>query len=306
MNYYIKNILATLFYIFGGIYLIKLAGLIKPRYFVLNYHNFSKYNNYGLRRGSILDSGYADKFERQLKFLQKHFNFCYPNEFFQVDRNNKVCVLITFDDGYKDNYDIAFPILKKHNAKAVFFIVTNLIGTKKWLWHDKVRYLEHKGLIDSSTARSIFWKLNHNEEIPESFKAKVETDSVDQSNARLMMNWDEILEISNSGLIIGSHTNNHEVLSFLSVREQTKEISKSIDIINNKINGNCKYFSFPNGSFNEETLKILKSNEISYGFTSKKGVNKLVSDYLLIKRIGVNGSDSIPFLLLKLFINLFR
>ena len=50
-------------------------------------------------------------------------------------------MLITFDDGYRDNYTLAFPILRKHGVQAVFFLPTAFIGTGKLPWWDVIAYI---------------------------------------------------------------------------------------------------------------------------------------------------------------------
>ena len=77
-----------LFKFLGGVYVIKYILRKKPYYIVLNYHNFSKYNNYKIKRGNILETDYSDNFDRQIFFLKKHFSFLYPSEFFKGKPEN--------------------------------------------------------------------------------------------------------------------------------------------------------------------------------------------------------------------------
>ena len=74
----------------------------------------------------------------------------HPEEFFEGQPKNGLSLLITFDDGYKDNYDIAFPILKHYRAKAVFFVATSIIGTKQWLLHDRLRLLVTENVLSET------------------------------------------------------------------------------------------------------------------------------------------------------------
>ena len=90
----------------------------------------------------------ADTFVRQLHFLKKHFEIV-PlsspiNSKFEI-RNSKcpdrpLCV-ITFDDGWRDNYEIAFPILRQHGLPATIFLTTDFIGTNRAFWHTQLMYL---------------------------------------------------------------------------------------------------------------------------------------------------------------------
>lgn len=76
----------------------------------------------------------------------------------QLPRNPFV---ITFDDGYTDNYTRAFPILKKYNAKATIFVITSLISQGKWyLTWDQLREMEESGLVDIESHTVNHYDLN--------------------------------------------------------------------------------------------------------------------------------------------------
>ena len=144
----IKELFGFIFRLFGLLYLIEIVNKNDTLFYVFNYHSFSKYNNFKIKRGSILETGYKDNFEKQIKFYKKHFHFSYPDEFFE-NSNNSHSALITFDDGYKDNHDIALPVLQKYDAKAIFFVVTSLTGSNDMLMHDKIRWLVQIGELES-------------------------------------------------------------------------------------------------------------------------------------------------------------
>ena len=270
---------------------------------VLNYHNFSKYNNYKIKRGNILETGYAGNFEKQVRFLEKHFNYCSAEDFFDGKGTKGINIMLTFDDGYKDNYDIAAPILKKHKASTIFFLATAYIGTDKWLWHDKVRYLIQKGTLSFSDAEMHLKRLNQGKPVDPSFGKFVELNFPKVAPMRIMMNWKEITELNKFSFRIGGHTNNHVVLSELDYDAQYEELSKSVDVIEKYTETTCQYIAFPNGIFNADTLEALEALNIDYGLTTKKGINKPDTPKNELKRIGINASDSIYLLLLKIMIN---
>lgn len=301
IKYFIKETIAVVMFIPSVIFL-KYAGVKQQLLIVLNYHNFSKYNNYKIKRGAVLETGYAGNFEKQIKFLNRYFKFVYPEVFFKNETQNALNVLITFDDGYKDNVTIASPILEAYNAKAVFFVVTDYIGTKQWLWHDKVRYLAIANKIDGIEAEHTLKMMNAGQTVAQTYRNKIEELFKQCHTQGLMMTWDDVKRLKNSGFKIGAHTANHEILQFLTRNEQHKEIRLSVNKVNEILNEGSNVFAYPNGLFNEDTLEILQEHKINYGFTTVAGLNTIEENKLQIKRLGINASDSVFVLLLKIML----
>ncbi|MCY1635010.1 polysaccharide deacetylase family protein [Marinifilum sp. D737] len=300
----IKNVLGSFLFFFGGVHIIKYLLRKKRYYIVLNYHNFSRYNNYKINRGDILEIGYERNFEKQVCFLKKHFQFCYPEEFYCKNTARGIInILLTFDDGYKDNYDIAYPILKKYKIPAVFFIVSSVPNTNSWLWHDKVRFLVTKNKLDAIEAEKELVKLNAGKKMNSKFIEKIDELSKEFPDKRLMMNWNEIKELAENGYVIGSHTHTHSPILFLNSINRKKELQSSIKIISEKINKTVSQFAYPNGLYDNDCDELMFESGIKISYTTDKGFNQKNDSFLRIKRIGVNASDSIGVLLLKLFLN---
>lgn len=296
----LKETIGFFFLMLGGVHLLKYCLKGKAFLIVLNYHNFSKYNNYKINRGDILKTGYSSNFDKQIRFLKKHFDFSYPEDYFESGGNKRTNILLTFDDGYRDNYDIAFPILKKHDAKAIFFIVTSIIGTKTWLKHDSLRFLVQSGVKNEIEIETQLKKMNLGHSISNWLHENEHLFKIPEH--RLMMNWEEVNEIANNDFKIGSHTHQHSILSFLDYEKKKMEIQTSIEFIKNNLNIASKYFAYPNGLYNRDSINILKQSNVEYSFTTKTGFNLKTTTRHLLKRIGVNPSDSIGVLLLKLYL----
>lgn len=303
LKYYLKEFLGFSFLVFGGVYLIKYLCSKESFLVVLNYHSFSKYNNFKIQRGSILESGYAPNFENQMKFLDKNFNFLHPREFFGNNTEKGIKVFITFDDGYKDNYDIAFPILNKHRIPAAFFIVSSIPDSNSWLWHDKLRFLVCENELESEKAELALMELNKGKLFDDELNNLVNTSFEKFPEKRLMMNWKEIKEIAENGFVIGSHTHTHSPLKFLNIEERAEEINESIKTISSKLKIPVNHFAYPNGLYDEDCNLLITNSGIKNGYTTKGGLNRVNDSSLEIKRIGVNVSDSIGLILLKIIIN---
>ena len=301
--FFIKEAIAIMAFFPSLIYL-KVKFKNKKVLIVLNYHNFSKYNNYRFFRGNILETGYSKNFEKQIRFYKNNFKFIYPDEFYNDHNNEGINILITFDDGYKDNYDLAFPILKQYGAKCIFFVATDFIDTNKWLWHDKVRYLVTQGKAERNNSERILKEMNKGINIPANFKKEIDTLFEKEKMPPIMMNWGNLKEIKNSGLKIGAHTNTHKILSFLTDSEQDEEIKLSIDRLNIELGFETKEFAYPNGSWNNYTIESLKKMKINHSFImAPPGINNRIQNKLKIKRIGINASDSISLVVFKIFLS---
>jgi len=91
-------------------------------------------------------------FERQMRFLKVHHYNVLPLESLAVliKERKKIpskAIAITFDDGYKDNYIYAFPILKKYNLPATLFIITDEVNRADRLSWDEIKEMQGSGII---------------------------------------------------------------------------------------------------------------------------------------------------------------
>src|SRR5580658_6908786 len=109
---------------------------------ILNYHRI------GNAEETLFDSGVfsatAEQFDSHIAYLKRRFHMATLEEVFAIVGGGALrgpSVLITFDDGYLDNYTLAFPILRTHGVEAVFFLPTAFIGTGKLPWWDVIAYM---------------------------------------------------------------------------------------------------------------------------------------------------------------------
>ncbi len=224
-------------------------------------------------------------FEQQVMFLKNNYTPISLTEFLECrDNGNKFppnAVLLTFDDGYRDNYVNALPILKAYDVPAVIFITVDPVETGEPLFFDALRYAISKtrslrlDLTDAGLSRYVLAKSDESmlckaiNEIVEYSKDRAEelnskliaticerldVDWEDVKRHCRYLSWDEISEMTGSGIEFGSHTKTHPRLSSLSFEECKAELAESKRIIEARINRPVRTLAYPFGGrkdFNE-------------------------------------------------------
>jgi peptidoglycan/xylan/chitin deacetylase (PgdA/CDA1 family) len=218
-----RNIIDFIFYTFSIV-----DSFVKSKGVILMYH----------RVGDGPLSITMDNFEKQINYLiNKGYKFISLEEFrklYKEQGNFKKKVLITFDDGHKDNYTKAFPFLKKNNLPAVIFLNTGFVG-KKINWKDA------------------FWYLGE--------------PAVDETVEFEFMNWNQIKEMHHSGFEFQLHTHSHKNVQLLSSDEIKNEIELNIDHLKSNLNNQISSFAYTYGIWNEEVIKLLKQFNVDFGFS---------------------------------------
>jgi peptidoglycan/xylan/chitin deacetylase (PgdA/CDA1 family) len=233
----IKKILSTILYLFYYKW-------VNNDRFILLYHSISQ--NKKDKAGLCIP---PKVFKSQIEYLKKNYKIIPLLEFLQ----NKKGIAITFDDGYKDNYQ-AFQLLKKLNVPATIFISAEYVGKK-------VIYPSDKNNPNA-------WKREH-------------------------LNLNEIIRMSKSGLIeIGSHCLRDVKLTELSEEEALYQIMMSKRKIENMINKKVICFSYPHGKFNKKIKNMVKIAGYKLACTTIYGNNKIIKDPYELKRIGIYSGDN--------------
>ncbi len=258
-----------------------------------------------------------ENFSGQLDFISKNYAVISLKNYADflggsTQIPKKSCVL-TFDDGLKNNYLNAFPILRQKKIPACFFpltlpIVKSVIlpvhqtsfllaevGAKiltdefnQILKSDFPDYLD-KFFIEGKIKKDKRYKwdapLTANLKysisgLPQDIKTKIinRLFSAHFSDAEnffggLYMNFEEMKEMMAYGMSFGSHGHSHSKLSELGKDEQIKEIKNSKEILEKGLRTEIKLFSYPYGSYNEITMEILADHEYVCAITSDYGIN---------------------------------
>ena len=267
----------------------------------------------------------VSQFERQIQFLLKKYRPLKVTDFLNSSRLERG-FLITFDDGFSNNYRYALPVLKKYNLQGCFFITTSLIGTKKFLWTDHVNRLimntnrkkielelNKVEIFDLQTIRkkefaaqkirSYLKKLhpskanniirNLNSEMSD-VSANMKPEEEDRF---LFMNWNEVREMIASDQIVGSHTHTHPILNPLSEEESYAEFKVSKEFIENNTGRPCEYIGYPNGEeddYSETHKRQLQELGYRIAFTQINPFKNYKNDLYELNRINISLRKSMP------------
>ncbi|MBN1684105.1 MAG: polysaccharide deacetylase family protein [Gammaproteobacteria bacterium] len=287
---------------------------------ILAYHGIDDVDleKYPLSNGNITAT--TDQFEAQLKLIKRNFNVLtfkkLHEEYLLEGRFPERGLIITFDDGYRNNYTHAFPILKKYNLPATIFLATEYIDSNKKFWFDELCFKifqsekeslgfaiedklysfdisDYKAKRDSDLkVKRILKKISNRErlKILNEIYLNLEPIKVDKEQKRYVLNWDEIKEMSENGIEFGSHAKSHPILSKQTYNEVKNEIFDSKKDIEERL-GECIVFSYPNGGksdFGEREMCLLKEAGYKYAVNYiQSNNNKAILNYYSLNRLHV-------------------
>jgi peptidoglycan/xylan/chitin deacetylase (PgdA/CDA1 family) len=229
-----------------------------------------------------------------------------------IDRRS---VVITFDDGYEDNYRNAFPILKRHGATATFYITAGAVADEEILWTVRLRYsvmrspenalslpaLGERPLDLSNgdaredavrllTARVKRCRAEEAARLLSEIYARCGV-SFDRDERRVSMNRDELKEMLGSGMTIGAHTVNHYNLPSLEPAELAREIGESKRLMEDALDARVDHFAYPNGRtdlhFDRAVARAVAAAGFASAATSVEGAVTPGCSEFAIPRLGV-------------------
>ncbi len=108
-----------------------------------------------------------------------------------------------------------------------------------------------------------------------------------------MLSWENIREMAENGIEFGAHTINHPHLTQINIEEAKREIEESKKVVNELTGLPVMAFSYPYGEYNEEIKKLAEEAGFACAFTAKPGMNREGTDLWNLRRIAINGDDSL-------------
>ena len=296
----------------------------EPEMLILMYHRILPADD---PRLAFEEPGMAvtpESFEQHLEAIKKEFEIVDLDDWVERRQTGqslpeKSCA-ITFDDGWADNYEFAYPLLKKHGIPATIFLVAEMIGTDHKFWPERVARLlvavarscpeqwSHASLDwiprsgtdyafdasqpDREQLSSIIGQCKHldDDTLHRSIDVACEALGLDISTEQAsLLDWSQVREMADSGVIhFGSHTCTHARLNAQTpVHEMKHQVADSKAMLRDRLGVKAELFCFPNGDYTDETLEFV-IRHYNAAVTTARGWNVKSSDSHRLRRVGVH------------------
>ena len=233
-------------------------------------------------------------FESQLEFLKTRYRVLHLSELLDICEKGRAlpprACLITFDDGWRDNYTVAFPLLRKYGLPATVLVATDYVGTKKPFWYSRLLRMIRVGNLTrlSSDLLSGYAEPLRSEllrlralgrpiSVPDidpllnSMKAlplgvvdhlvselgrHLTVDETALFPERLVLDWDEITEMAKVGVSFGSKTCSLQMLTVLSPQEARSELERSKQVLERRLGTAIDSLVFPHGAYTDQLVQM--------------------------------------------------
>jgi peptidoglycan/xylan/chitin deacetylase (PgdA/CDA1 family) len=285
---------------------------------ILTYHRFSS-DGEGAACGTpswVVDKTPAKVFAEQLEYLTKRYNIVPLSRLAEsIGRREQPparLAAITIDDGYRDAYEIAYPLLRRFGAPATLFVPSDFIDQRAWIWTDKARFLTRRAvsqrltikiggqelrldLDNSSSRRAAAERVNATlKRLPEEIKEEAIERLARALGVTLPpkapdefgpIAWAEAREMQANGIEIGSHTLTHPILTRVGDERLRLELQGSRSRLEEVLGRRIEQFCYPNGDHDERVRSEVARAGYGIAVTCVGGLNKRGDDPLTLRRI---------------------
>ena len=226
-------------------------------------------------------------FAWQMSFVKSYFQVISLDDmvYGRWSPKGKTPLAVTFDDGYENNYLLAYPVLKKYDIPATIFLTAGFIDTDNYLWPDMVEYafyvtpvvstnieldgeiikINNEGMANRiSSCRKVITRIKRlpQPKINATVNKILCTLNVDPKTVHMKplkaLSWKQVNSMDRSLIAFGSHTLNHCILTCNDDVTCIKELEESKHMIEDKTQIPVIHFCYPNGSHDEKTIKLVR------------------------------------------------
>ena len=227
---------------------------------------------------------------------------------------------MTFDDGFRNNFENALPELIRFEIPATVFLTTAFVDSRQCLWFCRINRAVATTRLGACHRDGETYNLSTAEARAETsarMQARLEVhpqprlldeldrlcvllgddndELIDEHSPYGTLSTQEIESMRDSGLVeFGAHSATHAILSLLDSGSKEREIRQWIDKVGNLIGRPCKLFAYPNGrssDYDDECITLLRNHGIDAALTATQGVNDETTPKMELRRIGI-GADT--------------
>ncbi|HET7218518.1 MAG TPA: polysaccharide deacetylase family protein [Vicinamibacterales bacterium] len=322
----VKSALAHTLYALGLLQLWQSVAL-RRKAVVLMYHRVltaDERRRSGSHPAIIVDRA---TFAKQMALLKRRFTVLSQDEFARCIESrtpfpDSAC-LITFDDGWADNYTNALPELEKQGLPAVVFLPVHFVGTRRMFWREsltqvlmrmagevrrdparreQVRALlapaglerladigdgdPRTAVLDAIDSRKDL-ALEH-EALPATLARELGIDLAATSGADAFLDWPQAVAMSRRGVAFGGHGAEHRLLTHVTPAEADAEMAAASAVIAEKLGARAESFSYPNGNWTPAIAARVRAHGYRLAFTTEPGPVESTVDPFAIRRLNVH------------------
>jgi peptidoglycan/xylan/chitin deacetylase (PgdA/CDA1 family) len=200
-------------------------------------------------------------------------------------------VVLTFDDGDRDNLEVAKPILEEHGLPATIFVATGYVGSGRDFWWDELEAFCASAGIASRELWEELTGSGHDERFAR-LDALWDSINLPRPEPSLPLSADELARLAGELICLGAHTVTHPHLSLLPLPAQRHEIEASKAYLTEVAGRPVRDFSYPHGDFSQQTLALVESAGFESACTTRSMPVTSTTSLFELPRIQVGSWDA--------------
>jgi len=342
IKYGMKLVVAHGLYVLGLLQLWQRI-VLRRRAVILMYHRVLTTHELSMSASHPAIVVERETFAAHMALVGQRFNVMTVDQFVErMDRKmpfeNSSC-LITFDDGWQDNYRHALPILSRHRIPALIFLPVNYIGEQRLFWQEalvhglKAAMMEaRKNLSKAALLREIVAPLGLEEvfdfvdvdpcrriialmtlrrkrftpadvdAVLTRLEKEVDIRNADASAVDGFLTWEQVAAMSKEGIRFGGHGAEHHLLSGLSLDEAREDIERCKAVMTSRLKEEPLSFTYPRGYWTPQVVELVKRAGYRLAFIAKGGSVACEDDRYTLRRINIcqEGTETAPLFLARI------
>ena len=327
IGYRVKSAVASVLY-YSGLLGAWQALVLRRRAVVLMYHRVltaEERERCGSHPGIVVD---RETFAWQMSLLKERFVPLSVDEFSRHLEAGQPFAssscLVTFDDGWLDNYTNAWPVLRQTGVPAVIFLAVNYIGSIRMFWREGLTHLLVRAVLagrgdearrvrvsqvlatvglesvmdvsDADPRSAIIERVSAltarkpvSEHTLRTLAGALGTTLDPVTSVDAFMTWEQVESMESGGVRFGGHGAEHRLLTEVPEAERTREIAESAEILNRQLGAaHATAFAYPNGSWNRDVVAGVREWGYEVAFTTEPGFVRCSDDRFTVRRVNIH------------------